>query len=1274
MSVSDIEAERTRYYDAYDADDAELDGFIVSDEENDNLENENRNERDPDSRNQDDVDEYGQPQIDRIRTMTEALAPNESQASKVLRAHISVLVSALGGPDHTSNISPPPYKLGHDALACLKDIKRWIKSVDDRQDSYQVALACAESGLVINDLIVILCQWDSKNKKKEDFRNKRTMEKIMLACLELLVLLTWSVELRPESSDKQKLLYYDVKKAQIKYKRAILTYNKGQTLKAVIRLVLPIISKERVDREPKDNAIMRLVLFFFRNILYVEPPSPSISKKSSKTIVVTDNMPEGVSYDDISLSATISAFSKNRVLMLFLTLSSGIGVDFDSRFLGPTLLECIHLLVRGVDPNDILKLKQMRIPTEINDPGNSSSPFHNVPPASSTTGLQLQDLLAKESKIKNSQTQSMSTRHGRFGSLLSIRGDHSMSFVVSGQEALINAGQTMQKLDRSKKWKNRSYFKYDSDEYTKSSNTTYMNHGGLVILHEFIESFLAGGCFNILIEKLSSVFSSSDSILEKEYETATFFLTIAWFFQYKREKTVLYTSGTTNLQPIGEEDDRNDFGSVGAALSQVNFILLVKYCVDSFSISPKRWSSLHVVLICLKELLEISNTLFTRSSSSAGDEEQNELDRELAEGIISHLLVTQDFLSILYHLPQTASRHSPEYLKVCISVVHILLKTLKNFAEEDVKLFIQTTRRNSKKKANKESNDQTDAVEQVDESDTEDKRTHARVTRERKINYERTEVKFFHQDTVSTYIEYLSRYEDLTHYEIKKCLTYFHRLFVVRKDFNGLYRLDFMQVLHKLRDYLPSQSNIRGQVDEFIYYFMKKFKASIERFPNPIEILFPRFEDAESKTYLATGELYIQTEREIRSANVKSLEPGKPLEFVRHFEDNEKYKILVSALYEQGLSNMLVCLVEDLQRIHGIKQLDEDVDEVLQLKEDFRQYVLTNSHLRLLLRTVGLIPGYSLNQECQVPSKLTSSDIDSAITLIKKWMGLQPATFEDGKDPSYFLRSTGDTVDRPIDYSDSEDDIAFEITPKDRPNESHYDMLTELDELERAISGAENREKGKARKRGNKSSSTIKKKSLQSRSRRPPRFNVDSDDESELRKEVKSSEFVHDSDDESDDEAFFEREERLRQMLNSSGGIVNAQQLSEFKKVWASLESTGGIATASQVVRAVESVANISDGVDTHSHQDDSQLGRTGLTVTQPESQISESQPSDSENEDSSEEVSEVQIRKRLRIEDDENDSDNNVSENYVSAEEGEEATPTVKRKKRLVISDDEDE
>ncbi|KAG7663544.1 TOF1 [[Candida] subhashii] len=1204
-------------------------------------------------------------EIDRIRTLTTTLKPHESQAQKLLKAHIAVLVSALGGPDHTSSQSPPPYKLGHDALACLKDIKRWIKAVDERRNNYEVALACAESGLVANDILVILCQWDKQMSNKENIKNKTTMEKIMLTCLELLVLLTWPVDFGNEMSEQQKLLFVDLKRTHIVYKKHILGYNQGQVLKAVIRLALPVIAKSRIDREARDNQILKLVLYLIRNIMAIEPASVSISTKSNKQVVATNELPPGITQDDISLNNVLSVFKKNKVLMLLLTMSGSIGTEFDKDIFGEICLECIYLMVKGLKSEDILTIKipQPQAPqpppsttTPDNDITNPSQPLESI---TTTAGLQLQDLLQTESTRKKTQTQHISTRHGRFGSLLSIRSNGSSdanSYVVSGQEALINTDTTLEKLDRSKKWNSRNYFKYDSDEFVKSrQGDVYLSSQGQAILTEFLESVLSGGCFNNLIEVMGSRMTSDDDNLD-EYSKASYFFTIAWFLNYQRNRI--------------ERKAESDYGSVGAALSQVNFILIIGYFRESFS--NKAWNSLHVAMICFRELLQISNSIFGKQHQDQEDDNsQQEIDRELAEGIMRKLFSFNDFLNILVQIPQTASKHSPDYLSVCISTIHILLKAFERFANEDIHLYIQSKRKKSHRKriANDLNRDTDIRLRDVieansDESDSESATTIREITRERKLDFKTTEIRFFQSSIVTTYIEFLSRFADLSHREIKMCLGYFHRLFVIHKDFTGLYRLDFMLLLPRLRNHLPRGSGIRIQVEEFIYYFMKRFKVALARFPNPIEILFPRFEDAGNKTFLATGELYYHPEKESTSTRQPKL--AKPLEFVRdNFSPDERVKILISALYAQDKQTFLNWIISEFERIISIRTLDSNAMAVINPGNVNKSYIrlfINNANLRLLLSTMGFELPFTTLEYPELPPSITVDKFVEWVELIKKWTQAQPVEFDDGRHPSSYLRVHEEYNDEEYNSGYDEDDegIAFETTTGSSERTQTAEELDNLEELERRISSSSTTshvEKGKAiRKKRSKPANKApkapkpaKKSSGATQSRRSKSIQKATGTSTPS---YRSSEFVGLSDDESDDEkdkAFFEREERLRNMLNNNGGIVNAAQLAEFRKMWAMMEENdhndSGNGKTGEVVRsAIERTESL------FVNDDDDDSDGDGVGEGSENGGVTSSRTSDNEVESGD---------KRLA--------------SQVDGDDEEEGRSTIKRK-RLIIDDDEDD
>ena len=79
----------------------------------------------------------------------------------------------LGGP---SAIDNGRYVLGDDALAVLKDIKRWLKLWDEKTGRLDVARTLAESNLVKGDLLEILAQWP------ETATESSFLSKISLLC------------------------------------------------------------------------------------------------------------------------------------------------------------------------------------------------------------------------------------------------------------------------------------------------------------------------------------------------------------------------------------------------------------------------------------------------------------------------------------------------------------------------------------------------------------------------------------------------------------------------------------------------------------------------------------------------------------------------------------------------------------------------------------------------------------------------------------------------------------------------------------------------------------------------------------------------------------------------------------------------------------------------------------------------------------------------------------------------------------------------------------
>ncbi|KAF8004697.1 hypothetical protein HF325_000154 [Metschnikowia pulcherrima] len=1222
-------------YDDY-ADDEELADFIVDDlpeESADTLRALPRMDKQP-PRHEESSTSAENKTLKKLKDLGMRSNDQTTATARLLRAHVSVLVSALGGPDHAAET--PVYKLGHDALACLKDLKRWLRAVDEKNGSFDVALACADCDLVKNDLTVILCQFDAPKTAAKT----RGIDKIKLACLELLVLLTWPTDVDRNTLMKDFTAKTSNRRAQVVYKHHILAYKQGKTLKAVLRLGLAALKVPKDEREPRDINILRLILFFIRNVLYIEPLPIT---KGPKAVGNASALPGGISADEIALPAVLQAFERNNVLLFLNSIAHAVLTEINEESFGLLVMECVALLTRGVMTEELV-LPRVYAPDLAT----------NVPPASSVAGMGLLDLLGEEKRRKNHATNSISTRHGRFGTLLSLRNSSNASyFAVSGQKALASTYDTLQKLDTTKNWHKPANFKYDSNAYAKRASVL-LGERAAAVLNRFVSQLLISGSFNNLL--------------------------------------MFVARHLTNLA-----NDR-DAGAKG----------ILDY------------DSLHVAMVCFREMLMISNSIFTRKRTQQeieleSEDDVNE-DRELAEGIIRKLFSQKQFLDMCVNIPKTAAKHSPEYLAVVVSVVHILLKSFESLANEDVHLFIKTRRRMRKMEKAAGLNQEMDREHMhlidrgSDEEDNEDEIRY--ITQERKLDLRNTEVKFFHPDTVSTHIEYLSKYEDLSSDEIKRALSFFHRLFVVRKDFSSLYRLDFMLLLYKLQAYLPRSSSNRRHVDDFIVYYMKKFKSALDRFPTAIELLFPRLEDLEIKGFLSTGDLKVYD-----SLSKKKVAGGKSSYFdedatqpraapLKEFNDDsksldEKIGILVYTLVKKkNTTKFLKCLSSELLRIFESDNLE---NATIRLNLANRRILISDSNLRLLLETIGFGLPYLQNDETTLHASVTANTLREAKESLDKWVALH---VEGVGDIEPFLDQMHHVI-----LTEAELEFGVKSLSDLRAGKSFDEAkaaelgLNEI-QIHRVIGLAERKEYDDKLAAGyydaefeeqSDSDEDAVPKETETRKRKRSRRQVESDDELSVSEDeapstrrrrgkrnlprdvfsddedvTKSAERVHDSDDESDDErnrAFFEKEERLRQLISLTGGISSKEQLKMFKESWNAIQ---GLAGGHEIAQAVKTASGLFVDdldlsiLDLDDMDDDNEINASRLLVTPTNKEST----TDKDDQQHQERIAEMP-RRETPITQDYSSLMSSDEDDQIGSENEKER---VFRKRRRVIEDDDDD
>lgn len=765
---------------------------------------------------------------------------------KEVQAHITNLVSALGGVDITKENEP--YVLGDDALSCLRDLKKWLRVVDEKRQILDVARAISQTSLVTYDLLEILSQWDEKEEKREHSGEEGEDVKgfkIALACLELLVPLTWPIVLDVNSTHSQFFHAPALKLAYIRYKQAILTHKKNRVFRAIIRLCIPALQSEYETRSSRDEGILKLAMYFFRNIFCI-------------------NLKDDQKYsEDIARSAEIGVLARQEVLDFIVTIASGTGSLFKVQSVAT--LECLYYLIYGIEVHQVLDIKSDFTPTSMSKPTQD-----------------LMDLLVTEKKIKKTIQKTASSRHNRFGTMVSVTTPDHDRLTVSGQSTLLDTSTTLHNLDAVKSWKkpkrtdikNRQQW----DIYVKLSEESRQ------LLKPFIENFLVSGFNPLFIEirkTLEREMGEYSRTLLTEHEIQFLYLS-SWFLKADRARYVI-EGGSNEL----------DFSNTACALNQNMFIIIMHSMRVSFE--AKEWHVVYASMLCFKEVLYT-----VQDMESQGTEEM----KDMADNIKSRLFYEEYSLELLAKIPKYAALRDTSYINLAVELTHIVLKTLEKYASENT-VYIKAKRQQKTKK-------QRDNIDTEVDSEEEDMRD-SRKLKERKFNFKRFETKFMSEETLDTYIKYLTNYHELSRLQIMYAIKFFHRIFVRCKHHYFFYRLDFMKLLHEMVEPKVSTSidrATRKDITNFLNYFIHRLIPALEATPSLfVEILFQKMPS--DLFYFENG--YDKPPPVPKASKVPTL-VFVDHEFLKKKEN--KFAVLVAALLDEDRIKYVEWVVEALENAY----------------------------------------------------------------------------------------------------------------------------------------------------------------------------------------------------------------------------------------------------------------------------------------------------------------------------------------------------------------------
>lgn len=546
-------------------------------------------------------------------------------------------------------------------------------------------------------------------------------------------------------------------------------------------------------------------------------------------------------------------------------------------------------------------------------------------------------------------------------------------------------------------------------------------------------------------------------------------------------------------------------------------------------------------------------------------------DQEIAENILNRIFYEQTTHDRIIALLRSYKDQEFGYLDACTELSHVFLRLLERYSKQNVDMQVRSRRRARKKKRAVQPTEEPNAANEDRDKEVEDVADAQRAVTERKFDFHRFSARFINQTSVDTFVALLRHYHDLNNDQLKRCHRFFYRIAFKMELIVFLFRMDIIQLLNKLvkgPEGLNVETPSFKEWEELIRQVFRRLVKRMEERPAlAVELLFSKIPS--TMFYLEHGYEKELPKKVLRAAAELEIKPG--------LERKEQIGVAVSILINQSKLDALAWVkgllfsaaserkswedanaalttltgpaTETTESRDELEQgqspqpsvggmLDKEQAEISKapliiVKADSPERTKAthqDKHLRLLL-TVLAFEKLTFDAEATettwiIPSAIHSLQLSRDAELIANFEFDLPI-FEDGKSAEDMTRrkQAPRPAQRPRTDHDTDDtegstgtDIEEGLFPAGGP----------------IIAPNENRKKSRLLKRQKRSADdTLDPEILEAR-RRAKRKS-----EAEKNAKIKSGLYIHESDDEDDEERdrlFFEKERAMRQKVAAAGG------------------------------------------------------------------------------------------------------------------------------------------
>jgi replication fork protection complex subunit Tof1/Swi1 len=637
------------------------------------------------------------------------------------------------------------------------------------------------------------------------------------------------------------------------YKRAILQFDRDRTLQTAVKIALPSMAVPLRERTPRDEGIIRIALYFIRNIAMLAPPNSA---------------PMDIDEAEVSRSATIDTFHEQDIFQAILSIASSIGEDFVTQDV--IILEILFFLLKGIDAEKLF-MEEKKLNSKNND--------------------ELKSLIQKEKAMLAGYARHAPTRHNRFGTMIWVKRDDEKVTTISGQNVLGKAQASMQKMDETKKWNKprRPTRKQDgSEEREEFDLPVPLTSSARKHIKAFVEEFLDSS-FNPLFQHLRKAIEREAERVETRHPRQFFYL-VSWFLRAEcaRRRTMKERAADPKSPEVLSAEDES-YGLVAEVMNQETFILLNRFMQKSQD--EKAWRDLNAGLKCFTQIL-----LTVHEMSESALEE----DQEIAENIQNRIFYEEATHDRIVAVLRSYKDQGFGYLDAVTELSHVFLRMLERYSKQNVDMQIRSKRRArkiKKKKADKQGEEGEEEEGHV--SETEDIEQAQKTVSERKFDFHRFSAKFVNQSSVNTFVAFTKYFNDLDTEQLKRAHRFFHRVAFKMELGVLLCRVDILHLFNKMikgPGGLDPELPVYRDWDEFVRHFFRQVVKKVQERPElVVEMLFSKI--PATLFFLEHG-----FEREV---TVKAPRAPAELEVKPGMEPHEQIGVAVGVLVNQSKSDAL---------------------------------------------------------------------------------------------------------------------------------------------------------------------------------------------------------------------------------------------------------------------------------------------------------------------------------------------------------------------------------